>query len=412
MKTGITRRQWLGGLVGAAGLGCGPAEAGAGGADGLLAWNEALLEAARRETTPPCLLAVKLAQVHLAFHRALTASAGKPGGAGTAAAGAQAAAVVASSLYPGAEAGFRELLSRQLGTVPKSEALTDALVSGRAVGERILEERRGDGAATSLPYIPSDKPGQWRRTPPTFRPPELPHWATVVRPFLLESATQCRPQAPPELASAEYAASWDEVRRLGGTGSTERTEEQTLAARFWSDFSHTETPVGHWNSVARQIARDGAMPMAEQSRLFCLLNLTLADTAMACWDAKYEFNTWRPVTAMARAGEDGNEKTSPQPDWVPLLNTPPHPEYVSGHSAFSAAAAEVLRQFPGAVKVRIKVGSDTLPGVEREFSTLDACVAEISRSRVWGGIHFSFSCEAGQRLGRAVAGEGLRKFEG
>ena len=368
-------------------------------------WNNALLSAARKETTAPCLVALKLAVLHKAIHLGLAddASTHPPF------ASVQAALTIASSLYPSAEASFREIAVKQFSGMKSNPRKADALARGAKLANSILEERKGDGASTSQPYIPSDKPGQWRRTPPAMRPPELPHWAKVTKPFLLESAEQFRPPPPPALASAEYARAWDEVRRLGSKNSTERTADQTTAAHFWSDFSYTETPPGHWNSLARSLTQRRNMPLAEEARLFFLLNASLADAAIACWDAKYHYNTWRPVTAIVRATEDGNEGTAPESDWQSLLGIPPHPEYVSGHSTFSGATAEVLRHHFGTDKLSFDVTSDTLKDTKRGFKCLDACVQEISNSRIWGGIHFPFSCNAGVTLGRVVANECLRK---
>ena len=152
------------------------------------------------------------------------------------------------------------------------------------------------------------------------------------------------------------------------------------------------------------------MPLAGESRLFCLLNLAMADSAIACWDAKYHYNSWRPVTAIGRAGEDGNDVTAEEPAWESFLPSPPHPEYVSGHSVFSGAAAEILKHQFKTDQLTIHAESDTLKDTIRTFPSLSACVEEISLSRVWGGIHFRFSTEAGIILGKNVARECMGRF--
>src|SRR3989442_15015252 len=153
---------------------------------------------------------------------------------------------------------------------------------------------------------------------------------------------QFRPLGPPALNSAQYAADVNQVRALGSLNSTNRSPEQSLIARFWSDFSFTVTPPGHWNQIAQNVVTNRPTTLIESARLFALLNIAMADAGICVWDAKYVYNFWRPVTAIQQADTDGNPDTEGDPDWLPLLNTPAFPEYVSGHSAFSAAAAAVL----------------------------------------------------------------------
>ena len=193
------------------------------------------------------------------------------------------------------------------------------------------------------------------------------------------------------------------MRRLGGAESESRTVEQTLIARFWSDFSYTCTPPGHWNGIALDLARQRQLPLAETARLFALLNVAMADAGIAAWDAKYHYNSWRPITAIQRADEDGNPATQPDSQWKSFLPSPPHPEYVSGHAAFSGAAAQILASYLGGDRVSFTATSDDVIGEVRRFNSLRACAEEIAQSRVYGGIHFSFSGKDGLELGRKVA---------
>jgi membrane-associated phospholipid phosphatase len=204
----------------------------------------------------------------------------------------------------------------------------------------------------------------------------------------------------------------EEVRRLGGEKSKDRTEEQTLIAKFWSDFSYTSTPPGHWNHIARDLVRVRQLPLAETARLFALLNVAMADAGIAVWDTKYHYNLWRPITAIRRAGEDGNAATAPDPAWMSLLPSPPHPEYVSGHAGFSGAAARILAQQFGGDAVELATTSDSVPGVVRHFHSFQSCAEEIARSRVYGGIHYAMSGRAGLALGKRVAEHTLKEFDG
>ncbi len=334
-------------------------------------WNEAFLCAVRTETTPPCLASRNLAILHIAIYDAVNAI--KPGhqsycfkeraenGTSPEAAASGAAHEVAISLYPSSRADFDTVLTNSLVSVTNATAKTNGLRLGRAAAKAILAMRRNDGASTTVPYLPSNEPGRWRRTPPLYRPPELPQWR-FLKPFAMTSAAQFRPPGPPALAGTRYAADVNEVERMGVKASKTRTADQTEIARFWSDFSYTVTTPGHWNDIARIIARQRNMSIEAEARLFALLNIALADAAIVCWDGKYAFDFWRPITAISHADSDDNPDTAPDPGWDSLIVTPPFPEYPSGHSVFSGAAATVLAEVLGADKVSFTVGCDALPG--------------------------------------------------
>jgi membrane-associated phospholipid phosphatase len=203
------------------------------------------------------------------------------------------------------------------------------------------------------------------------------------------------------------------VKAWGTVNSTNRTPEQTAIARFWSDFSYTVTPPGHWNQIAQNVVTNRQTSLLESARLFALLNIAMADAGIIAWDAKYVYNFWRPVTAIQEADTDGNADTEPDANWTSLLNTPPFPEYISGHSTFSSAAATVLTSFCGTDQVSFTVGSDALPGVFRSYNSFAAAAEEIGLSRIYGGIHFLSAdldgLEAGHRLGNYVLQNFLRQ---
>ncbi len=372
--------------------------------------NEAMTRAFKAEAPSPVLAARNLAILHLAMHDAARACrpdmptwlplpAGQTAPKNVETAAREAALTICKALYPAREGDFAVLKP------PVAEGQQPDLQSaaaGREVALAWLEFRKDDGSSTTVHYVPKDAPGQWRRTPSALRPPEMPHWGSV-KPFSLKSPDQFRPPAPPALDSAKFAEAFNEVKRLGVKESAERTKDQTEFARFWSDFSYTSTPPGHWNEIARDLSRQRKLSVEDSSRLFMLLNVAMADAGIAVWDGKYQYNSWRPVTAIRAADTDGNDLTIQDAAWTPLLQTPPHPEYVSGHSAFSYAAATVFASFFGTDKVSFSVTSDTLPGVVRRFETFTSCAAEISRSRVFGGIHFTYSCDTARDLGNSVS---------
>jgi membrane-associated phospholipid phosphatase len=178
-----------------------------------------------------------------------------------------------------------------------------------------------------------------------------------------------------------------------------RSEEQTTIAQFWSDFSYTATPPGHWQEIAGAIARTQKRSLAEQARLFALLSLAQADTAIVTWEAKYRYHFWRPVTANLAADVDDNLQTIMEPGWEPLLVTPPFPEYPSGHSAFSGASAAVLIRSLGTDQIAFSITADGLPGVTRSFTRLWDCAEEVGMSRIYGGIHFMSANVDGKTTG-------------
>ncbi len=393
----------------------------AGKADPVIEWNELMLDAIRNESTSPPLAARNLAILHSAIHDAVNAvshtyepylvslTASRESSTDAAAVGA--AYECLAELYPSQIASFDAALDSFLANTPDTQGRAEGLMVGEMTAILTLMWRSTDGASTTVPYIPSSEPGAWRRTPPFFRPPELPQWPNVI-PFAMTNGAQFRPAGPPPLSSSRYAADVNQVKQLGRLNSTNRTPEQTLIARFWSDFSYTVTPPGHWNEIAQNVATNRSSSLIENACLFALLNIAMADAGICTWDAKYVYNLWRPITAIQRADTDDNPETEADPDWVPLLNTPAFPEYTSGHSAFSAAAAAVLAAFYGTDHIPFKVSSDTVVGVVRNYDSFEACAEEIALSRIYGGIHFLSAdldgLEAGRRIGEYVIRNFLR----
>ena len=380
-------------------------------------WNAVFLAAVQAEATPPCLVARNLAILHAAVHNAVNTvdpqfrtyrkeeagtpvGQGSPSAASSEAAAALAAHTVARSLYPARAAEFELVLSRQRAGFPNGDATARGQEVGREAARRLLELRSNDGSSTTEAYIPSDAPGQWRR-PPSNRPPEMPGWRHVTL-FCLEKADQFPPPGPPALGSAAYAEDFEALRRLGGAASIGRTPQQTELAKFWADFAYTSTPPGHWNEIARFLSLKQKLSLHETARLFAWLNLAMADAGVATWDCKYRHNFWRPQTAIALAATDGNDATTADPSWKPLLKIPPHPEYVSGHSSFSGAAAAVLDHVFGEQGIEFQVTSYDLPGMVRTYHSFAECRDEIGLSRVWGGIHFPSACRDGKILGEKI----------
>jgi hypothetical protein len=379
--------------------------------DVVIRWNEILLHTIKLDHTPPPLAARNMAIVHSAVYDAVIAvcpthrfyfvEALPLAGASAEAAAAGAAHRALVALYPRQAARLDVALQQSLAAIPDARPRADGVALGEFVADRFLEWRGGDGADQGWPYTVAVAPGVWEPTPPDFRPPLLPHWPRVTC-FAMRSADQFRPRNPPALASAEYAVNFNEVKALGAVNSLVRTPEQTTIAYFWADGDGTVTPPGHWNRIAEDVAVARGTSLTENARLFALLNIALADAAICCWDCKYHHSFWRPVTAIHRAAEVGNPGSVADPNWSPLLPTPPFPSYTSGHSSFSGAAAAALACFFGSDRVSFTSRSDSLPGGARSYASFWSAAEEAGRSRIYGGIHYEFDNREGLAAGRAL----------
>ena len=224
------------------------------------------------------------------------------------------------------------------------------------------------------------------------------------------NGSQFRPPPPPELDSAQWASEFNLTKELGRADSATRTPEQTAIARFWADGGGTVTPPGHWNVIARDIANQRGNTLEQNARLFALLNMAEADAAIIAWDCKYAFNFWRPITAIPNADTDGNPDTVSDPTWTPLLVTPNFPEYISGHSTFSGAAAAVLAVFFGSDDIPFTTTSEDLPGVSRSYSSFSQAAEEAGMSRIYGGIHFLSADLNGLASGAELGGYVAENF--
>ena len=379
--------------------------------DVVLRWNDAALAAIKAEKTPPPVAARNLAIVHAAIYDAVNAvyhthehfhqRASALAGSSPEAAAAVAAHWSLISLYPRQTRFFDSVLDATLAGVPEGASKRDGVTLGHAIADKILAWRKGDLATRTSAYAPTPVLGRWQPTPADFKPPLLPQWAAVT-PFALRGGAALRPAGPPAFTSKEFAAAFREVKELGGVNSTSRTREQTEIARFWADGEGTVTPPGHWNRIAATVATARHLSLAENSRLFAMLNVALADAAIACWDCKFHFDFWRPVQAIRVADRLNNPELTADPNWMPLLPTPPFPAYSSGHSTFSGAAAAALEKFFGTDAVSFSSTSDGLPGVTRSFKSFRAAADEAGMSRIYGGIHWQFDNSDGLELGKQI----------
>ena len=379
--------------------------------DVVVYWCEVTLNAIKAEKTPPPIAARNLAVVHIAIYDAANAVDRKyepfrfdervPPGASVEAAVSAAAYRTLVNIYPRQIPAFNDALRAVLTPLPRSPRTSAGIAVGETIAKKVLEWREKDGDLVRTNYTTRDALGHWKPTPPDYRPPLLPEW-TKVRPFALRNMESLHPPPPPKLDSDEFVAAFREVKELGGKTSRKRTEEQAQIATFWADGEGTVTPPGHWNRIATTISKALRLSTLENARLFAMLNVAMADAAIACWDCKFKFDFWRPVTAIRDAAKLNRSELDSDPNWEPLLTTPPFPAYTSGHSTFSGAAAAVLAAFLGSDQFRFYSDSEALPGVLRKYSSFSAAAEEAGMSRIYGGIHWSFDNKEGLKGGKKI----------
>lgn len=270
---------------------------------------------------------------------------------------------------------------------------------GEAVAATILEIRSDDGASVAtFPYTApgAGTPGVWVAVGPAA--PVTPGWGQVT-PWVMRRGSQFRPDGPPDLESRRYARDYNEVKELGSLTSTTRTDEQTDIARFW-----LASPAPIWNPIARQVIEAWHLELSETARVLALMYVAAADASIACWDAKYVYNFWRPITAIRSGDLDGNDRTVADPTWLPLVTTPQHPEYLSGHTTNSSAMASILTLvFGNDPGVPLVATSAANPGFERHWAAFSEGVEEVIEARIYGGFHFRTADEVGARVGRQIA---------
>ena len=383
-------------------------------ADTVLEWNVVAVEATRVARLSPNAQTRALAMVHGAVFDAVNGierdyapylvQRHAPRWASEEAAAAVAAHDVLVSLMPAQQATLDAALASSLAAVPDGRAEDAGVAFGKLVADRMLAERADDGSTDVVTYVPGTGPDDWQPTPPAFAPAAIPQWATV-EPFGISSPDQFRADPPPSLDSPAFTQAFNQIKAIGASNSTTRTAEQTDIARYWAGPSGTVQPPGHWNSIARGVADAQGNSLAENARMFALLNIGMADALITAWDTKFEYSFVRPVTAIRNADNDGNPDTAADPAWSPLLTTPGHPSYMAAHSAVSATAATVLAEFFGNDAIAFTSSAEVAAGgpvITRSFNGFWQAAEEAGASRIYGGIHWSFDNQAGLQAGRSV----------
>jgi hypothetical protein len=374
----------------------------------VLEWNAVAAQLIVVGSQTPVQQTRLMAIVHVAMHDAVSGMTGEyeqylaavPGPGAT---DPNAAAIGAAHRALRSLVGNPALLSTSLAQSLAAYGLspTDPSVAfGEAVADGIVARRMNDGASlAAFAFTPpgAGAPGVW--VPMPGQTSLLPGWGRVT-PFVLRTASQFRPDPPPTLDSEQYARDYNEVLLVGAANSATRTADQSQIAQFWR-----ASPTALWNPLLRRALMSRGDDLASTARVMALFYLAASDASVACWEAKYVYNFWRPQAAIVRGNEDGNDATAADPGWMPFITpTQPHPDYVSGHTANSGAMAFVLQSIfgdnPGYV---IEATSTTAPGFPRRWQSFSEGVDEVIDARVYSGFHFRTADVAGARLGRQVA---------
>ena len=382
----------------------------------IVEWNNISLRTTK--TGAPGTPAIRnTAMVHIAIHDALNAISPrhKPyyfadttnKDASTAAAIATAAHDVLTALYPNEQAKLDANLQTSLQNAPDGAAKDAGIAVGKASAQAVLQARSNDRMNDKVTYSAEPTPGIWRPVPgdglapngaargPDNAPPLAPSWGKMV-PMVLKSSDQFRPGPPPSITSDLYARDYQELLEVGGAVSTKRTQDQTDAALFWRP-----TPDLLFNPLVQHFVVKKNFDAWDAANAFALINAAMVDAIIACWDAKYTYNQWRPITGIRNVPEGSSAAIKADAAWGPLLFTPPYPDYPGGHPTATAAAARTMSALFGNDPGQFSLTGSG--GKVRQFNSFDAFAEEVVNARVWGGVHWRTSDVVGAQLGRTVA---------
>jgi hypothetical protein len=313
-------------------------------------------------------------------------------------------------LFPSQQPTLQPVYNAYIAGLPDNPPGSRAagVTIGETTARAMLNARMNDGRFGPPPVLYPPAPGIWRPTPPNFAHDPAP-WVGNVRTFLVPSAEMLRTDGPNALNSAAYTEDFNEIKEVGSLISTTRTPDQTDAAIFWQDHAHAL-----FNRIFRALAASQGLDIAESARLFAMENLAAADAAIGCWNDKYYWQFWRPITAIRLADTDGNPHTVADPTWLPLFDpatpvchppvlfTPPFPDHPSGHCCATGAFVHTLQNFFGTDKIAVSAFSNK-SCTTRSFDRFSDILHEVIGARVWAGIHFRTADVQGAVLGHKVA---------
>ena len=299
-----------------------------------------------------------------------------------------------------------------IAALPADPTTTRGIAVGEAAAADIEALRAGDGRNAVVPTAYGTgplQPGLWIFPPPPSLQSAQTPWMAFMQPFMLQSTSQFRAPAPPALTSVQYATDLNETQAYGSKTSTVRTPEETAIAYFWNANATSQV-----NQTLHDFAVQNDMDLLDTARLLAMGNMVSADAGMACFDSKYTYQLWRPITAIRNADIDGNPATTADPTWTPLVTTPNHPEYPSQHGCVTSALAQVLANALGTSNINATIfgaqGGATTLTTSQTFPTVQDLDTQLVNARVWIGFHYRSSVIAGENLGTAVANWELQRY--
>jgi hypothetical protein len=392
-------------------------------ADPIAAWNQISETAVKTAGHPPPVAALDFAIVHLAIYDAVESIERRyepyytlvPGATGSpSAAVAKAGHDVLIGLFPAQKATL-DLDYANFLAANGVDPLDPGTAVGALAAANMLALRADDGRfpLNPPPFLGKTDIGQWRPTPsllagpPPTLSPGLTPWVATVTPFTMHSDSQFRVGPPPDLASQQWADDYNETKTLGSLTSTTRTAEQTEIGYFWADSG----PI-LWQNALRYISGAYLHDTGDTARMFALAEAAMADAQIACWDSKYFYNFWRPITAIRLGDQDGNPATVVDPEWQPLINTPNFPEYPSGHADISSGISHMLRLYFGTDELTFQMTTTTAlaPQKTRTFTRFSQAEREVIDARVYVGFHYRNSDTTAAAQGRRVANWVFRHY--
>jgi hypothetical protein len=377
----------------------------AGALDPVTEWSAAASAAAVASGMPPLRTPITFAILHLAMYDAVEAILGDRQAyavrppvshpATPAAAAIAAGYRVLLAEFPGQQAALDAKYQQLQVLVPDGEGKANGAAVGTAVAEQLLALRAGDGRNALQAYVPGSGAGVWIPTPPGYLPASSAFLARVA-PFTMDGPSQFRPAGPPALTSMRWVRDYNEVKVMGERDSGTRTAGQTTTALFWEPLAGTV-----WPATIRRLAIEQSLDLPSSAHFQAAAFAAFADALIACWDAKFHFNFWRPVTAIQEGDTDDNERTDPDPTWEPLSVTPNFPEYPSGHACATSAVAHVIEDFfPHDVLIPAR---NIVTGEQRFYRRADDVIDEVIEARMFLGLHFRAADEDGADIGRKIA---------
>jgi hypothetical protein len=321
-----------------------------------------------------------------------------PHGASDQAAAVAAAYKILSTYSPYAQSTLDTAHAASLALIPDGQAKTDGIAFGILAADNVIALRATDGRNAPVLFTKAPAPGVWRPTPPANLAMFVP-WMGAVTPLLVHSGSQFgEPGPPPALTSKRYTRDFREVKALGSAGSTARTIDQTNTALFFSG----NATIQYIATLVDQM-QTRHLDIVDSARLFAAVDMSMADAVISVWDAKLLYGFWRPISAINLADTDGNPRTIADTTWVPLLVTPPYPDYVSGYSGVTGAFTRALTRTLGTRHLNLTLISSAVPGATRQYNSAKKLDKDVISARVWLGIHFRFADTAGVTMGHQVA---------